>query len=342
MALALKEPRRKRHSNHQSGNPLPVLVESVTGIPAHLAIWRTFSGRFNHDCVEVVEAEDISTLYNMGFFGKGSLSRGCPRSARKVQQPETLRERQWKRRCEWSSQQNIVSSQVPLKQEDERISEKEVEVIVIADTDTEGEDFISNLSPRLEKDRDSRPEVLNLLLEESLFLSYGLGCLYISDLYGQKNLSISEFWNICLDSDKKFLQRYIAYHHFRSRGWVVKCGLKFGGDFLLYKDGPIFYHASYIVVTKVIFSENAVESGELNEKKMDWVTLMGLNRLAETSGKEVLLCYVIWPAGVLPNPSSPSIIKKFKVHEVLLRRWQPSVARIGGEEKQGMNDSMQD
>lgn len=84
---------------------------------------------------------------------------------------------------------------------------------------------------RLEKDSDALPEVLNLLLEESVFLSFGLGCLYVSDIYGQKNFSINEFWNICLESDKNFLQRYIAYHHFRSKGWVVKCGLKFGGDF---------------------------------------------------------------------------------------------------------------
>ncbi|XP_034249901.1 tRNA-splicing endonuclease subunit Sen2 isoform X2 [Thrips palmi] len=339
MISVLKEPRQKRHSNHQSGNPLPVLVESVTGIPAHLAVWKSFTGRFNHDCVEVTEAEDISTLYNMGFFGKGSLSRGCPRPGRRVQFPETIRERQWLRRREWSSLQNLGSSNTLLKHEDPTLAQQ-AEVIVIADADTEGEDFISNLRPRLEKDHDSLPEVLNLLLEESLFLSYGLGCLYISDIYGQKNYSIVEFWNICLESDVKFLQRYIAYHHFRSKGWIVKCGLKFGGDYLLYKDGPIFYHASYIVLTKVIYGENALETGDLNEKKMDWVTLMGLNRLAETSGKEVLLCYIVWPADVLPNQSSPSIIKKFKIHEVLLQRWQSSVARIGLDEKQETKDNV--
>lgn len=83
---------------------------------------------------------------------------------------------------------------------------------------------------RLETDPSS-PEILNLLLEEALFLSYGLGCLYIFDVHGQKILSCSEFWTICLECDPRFLQRYVAYHHFRSKGWVVKSGLKFGGDF---------------------------------------------------------------------------------------------------------------
>jgi len=167
-------------------------------------------------------------------------------------------------------------------------------------------------------------------LEEALFLNFGLGCLYIFDIYGQKSLSSSDFWSLCLETDTRFIQRYVTYHHFRSKGWVVKSGLKFGGDFLIYKDGPGHFHASYVVLTKVIFGQNSIETGELSEKKMDWITLMGLNRLAETSGKEVLFCHVVWPSEVLPNqPTSPDIIKKFKVHEVLVRRWQPSVARVG-------------
>ena len=60
----LKEPRKKGRFNQPPGNPFPVLVESDTGIPAHLAIWRACSGRFNGDCVEVCDSEDISLLYN--------------------------------------------------------------------------------------------------------------------------------------------------------------------------------------------------------------------------------------------------------------------------------------
>lgn len=83
---------------------------------------------------------------------------------------------------------------------------------------------------RLEKDCDL-PEALNLLLEEALFLNFGLGCLYIFDIYGQKSLSSLDFWSLCLENDTRFIQRYVTYHHFRSKGWVVKSGLKFGGDF---------------------------------------------------------------------------------------------------------------
>ena len=39
---------------------------------------------------------------------------------------------------------------------------------------------------------------------------------------------------------------YAAYHYYRSLGWVVKGGIKFCVDYLLYKRGPVFQHAEYI------------------------------------------------------------------------------------------------
>jgi tRNA-splicing endonuclease subunit Sen2 len=36
---------------------------------------------------------------------------------------------------------------------------------------------------------------------------------------------------------------YVAYHHYRSLGWVVKTGIKFCVDWLLYKRGLVFSHA---------------------------------------------------------------------------------------------------
>lgn len=71
MSSMFKEPRRKGHLKQKPCSPLPVLVESETGIPAHLAVWKSFSGRFNGDCVEVCDPEDIVALYNkvLNLFG---------------------------------------------------------------------------------------------------------------------------------------------------------------------------------------------------------------------------------------------------------------------------------
>lgn len=46
--------------------------------------------------------------------------------------------------------------------------------------------------------------------------------------------------------DNPFLIHYAAYHYYRSHGWVVKGGIKFCVDYLLYKRGPVFQHAEYV------------------------------------------------------------------------------------------------
>ena len=46
--------------------------------------------------------------------------------------------------------------------------------------------------------------------------------------------------------DNPFLINYVVYHHYRSLGWVVKGGIKFCVDYLLYKRGPAFSHAEFV------------------------------------------------------------------------------------------------
>lgn len=38
-------------------------------------------------------------------------------------------------------------------------------------------------------------------------------------------------WNTFQNVQPFFVERYATYHYFRARGWVVKPGLKYGGDF---------------------------------------------------------------------------------------------------------------
>lgn len=49
-----------------------------------------------------------------------------------------------------------------------------------------------------------------------------------------------------LQFDNPFLINYVVYHHYRSLGWVVKGGIKFCVDYLLYKRGPVFTHAEWV------------------------------------------------------------------------------------------------
>jgi tRNA-splicing endonuclease subunit Sen2 len=47
--------------------------------------------------------------------------------------------------------------------------------------------------------------------------------------------------------DNPLLVNYVAYHHYRALGWVVKGGIKFCVDLLLYKRGPVFSHAECVL-----------------------------------------------------------------------------------------------
>lgn len=57
-----------------------------------------------------------------------------------------------------------------------------------------------------------------------------------------------------------FVVRYVVYHYYRSQGWVVKDGLKYGTDFLLYKKGLVFGHSQYAV--KVVPCESELDLGQ--------------------------------------------------------------------------------
>lgn len=103
-------------------------------------------------------------------------------------------------------------------------------LLVLPDSDSDYEGYLNDVCPKLEKEQFPVCETLHLTLEEAFFLSFGLGCLQVVDLFGNC-LSLDGMWQLFCKSQKDFIQKYVAYHYFRSKGWVVKPGIKFGGDF---------------------------------------------------------------------------------------------------------------
>lgn len=114
------------------------------------------------------------------------------------------------------------------------------EVIVLPDSDDDSQDnqdpevyvknYMDNVNPRLESDGFPMTETLQLTFEETFFLMYGLGCLQLVN-YDGSFFSILDAWKHFNKQDKHFLPRYIVYHYYRSNGWVVKPGIKYGGDY---------------------------------------------------------------------------------------------------------------
>ncbi|GFS08751.1 tRNA-splicing endonuclease subunit Sen2-like [Elysia marginata] len=186
--------------------------------------------------------------------------------------------------------------------------------------------------PCVKEDPYPVQERLHLMLEEAFFLSYGLGCLRIIDPES-KVLDLKQTWGQFQVLKEQFVPQYVAYHYFRSKGWVPKSGLKFGCDFILYREGPPFYHGSYSVVVQCVQEGSLLpctrrEGYPLDHRHLNWISLAGLNRITEHVAKELMFCYVIWPKGLgREDISSPECVKKFKVKEVLVSRWVSSQER---------------
>lgn len=296
MDLYLKPAKAKQYSDFQKGQPLPITVNKSGETIKFLGI-------FNGFAVTIHDRESMEILQKNGAFGKANLSRNWPNF--KHFDAEIIRERQFINR------KRFPKTDVKNK------------VIVVPDSDS-GEEYLKQLTPRYEMDYTNFKEILQLSLVEALFLHHDLQCLNI-DMKGQvKSEDHIAMWDTFSNSNKYFIQDYTIYYHFRVKNWVVKPGIKFGGDFILYKDGPAFTHASYVVLIEVLNEDLHREISE-TRRTMDFTYIVGLNRLCETAGKELLICQIIWPRSV--SVSRPSDIKHLSVNEVLLRRWLPNTEK---------------
>jgi tRNA-splicing endonuclease subunit Sen2 len=134
-------------------------------------------------------------------------------------------------------------------------------------------------------------EHLQLSLQEAFFLAWTTSCLLIREPESGEPISLPDFWTKCQTLwsplqlgriDNPFLVHYVAYHHFRALGWVVKSGIKFCVDYLLYKKGPVFHHAEFAVA--IIPSYTDVEDRETspynlpNTEPISWQWFSTLNR----------------------------------------------------------------
>ncbi len=91
--------------------------------------------------------------------------------------------------------------------------------------------MLEDASTANENDSNKR-EQLHLMLEEAFYLSSVLNCLDI--FFKGQLMSKQNMWTEFQNVRSNFIERYLSYQHFRTKGWVVKSGIKFGCDFGLY------------------------------------------------------------------------------------------------------------
>nr|CAI5843599.1 unnamed protein product [Callosobruchus analis] len=268
--------------------PLPIVLRKDGTI-------KKITATFNGFTVVINDPEGMKIIVSMGYFGKGNLSRSF--HYLNNDKTEFIRRRQYTNRKQFKSTR--------LKK-----------VVVLPDSDNEEiDDYITNLKPEYQIDPSCLIESVYLGLEEAFFLAHAVGCLTVkcgNDIMDEDNM-----WNEFCNINPSFPAHYTVYYHFRAKNWVVKPGIKFGGDFLLYKQGPPFYHAAYVVIINAINPprENLESS---KQRSLDNSSVMGLNRLCETAGKDLIICKVILPeSGIIHYKNMQHIL----IEELLVRRW---------------------
>ncbi|XP_013199403.2 uncharacterized protein LOC106142249 [Amyelois transitella] len=326
--------------SNDPNNLFPMAIDSLR-FPLDTTMRIIFTGHFNGFSVAVNSVDEMALLHQMGCFGKGSFSRSKPRIHQESLQ--IMRRRQFVKRNYWYKKfSNIIEASetdsflseakelilkikndskqkdvIDLVSSDEDVNEDEDDhrtqntfdsnrekdmVVIVPNSDSEDDDYFANLTPQCCINKTKIPEKLMLTLQEAFFLSYGLGCLQV--VHGDQILSIQQCWELFLETDKYFIQKYVVYHYYRAKGYVVKPAIKFGGDYLIYKEGPDVAHADYIVVIK-------------NLTDFDWVSLLGHMRMANTTVKEIIIAEV---STEIEDVTLPEGLNKYTVRELLLSR----------------------
>ncbi|GAB7347006.1 hypothetical protein MBLNU459_g3155t1 [Dothideomycetes sp. NU459] len=188
-------------------------------------------------------------------------------------------------------------------------------------------------------------EHLQLTLEEAFFLSYGLGVLDIhmspTLTSHSKPVPTRELFTLYrkhsffppaemtqLRPDDPFLLNYVVYHHYRSLGWVVRPGVKFSVDFMLYNRGPVFSHAEFALM---IIPEYGAGTPEAQARQRDWWWFHCINRVQSQVRKSLVVCYVEVPSSLPSQAASKedvgAILRQYKIREFVLRRWLSNRSR---------------
>lgn len=127
-------------------------------------------------------------------------------------------------------------------------------------------------------------------------------------LLGQGKLLVQGFRDFDIlhnefEGGPMFPLQYKAYAALRNAGWIVRSGLNYGTDFVLYRSSPDVEHAEFAVL---VMSKR--------DQTTTWRGLLGVNRSCVGAKKKLLVAAV--------DPDSDEI----RILEV--ERWQPEAERM--------------
>jgi len=339
---------------------LTILAQYIMGATSHPAVYEAqYSTETRR--IQVTDPKTMRALWEMGFFGKGSLSRSEPNwlalekrrlgltehqvseeltQKRRVEREKFKRDRQREQLEAIEAQKLKETGELPNSEVDRSATSangsaapssqangKVVKKPGTSSSPTSGSDAIEILPQ----------EHLQLSQSEAFFLVYGLGVLKISNLPSPYSSTPSSLLQLFrqnsyfpslkaseLKPDDPFLTSYVVYHHFRSLGWVVRDGVKFAVDYLLYRGGPVFQHAQFGVV---IIPEYTIKCDwdspiKRKHKGRNFTWFHCVNRVQTNVLKTLVLVYVHIPDDISDcGDDITALLSKYSVREYTISRW---------------------
>lgn len=323
----------------------------ISWVQCLVAYWKgsTFVNRTTVSLIDgdfiVDDSDDIKRLWRDGFFGKGIFSRSeatwYDRTEKRLGLGEfknlTVEEitalRRDERKKFKKERAKLEAKQAELRKSgivdpfiEERLSlknlrDKDINIKIEREINFREEDNVLLVEGKLQP-----IEHLQLMPVEAFFLKFALNAVDIKQ--GGVNLSAAGLLDQLSSSkvDDDFLLNYVVYHHYRSLGWCVRSGIKFGTDFLLYKRGPPFQHAEYATIVLPNYKDENKNQGMAK----DFVWLSSISRVIGGVRKNLVLVFVDIPTQEefdSRRDDLESLLKLYKINEVLYRRWVPNKNR---------------
>lgn len=322
---------------------------------------RTITGTYHQIGNSVWITAGRVVLWQQGFFGKGSLSRSEPTWLQRAKNRKLLEVLEDDRYLKLTAEELTAKRRVERKES--KIQKSKLKQLAAtsespaADSaDAEPLKETKPLPPRqkltqaipkelaLEVEKIEDLEHLQLMNEEAFFLTFGLGCLDVfpegeESIASSDPLTIMQMWELfcrasivgkpdqTIRADNPFILSYVVYHHFRSLGWVVRSGIKFCADWVLYGSrGPVGGHAEFAVCMVPVYADG--RPVDMMEDRSSWRWLGTVNRVCAGVKKTLILVHVVVPDEIEADDlDSPQILTKYIIKEIALKRFIPARMR---------------
>ncbi|RKP26439.1 hypothetical protein SYNPS1DRAFT_21804 [Syncephalis pseudoplumigaleata] len=269
-------------------------------------VWFPTSVRSGSGGGLVHDPSAIGVLWCNGFFGKGVVSRGRPHALAALEDVAEQRAR------EAVAQPVVVATATAIpatvgrrtrrrrkaKQPEQAVLSTEERAILFRHMLPGGQEHDDALGDT------SADEPLWLAPEELFFLVWRTGCLHVIDQTTQPRAidpALDATATSASMGSQTFACRYAVYEHLRNKGWIVRDGIKYGADYVIYERGPTFDH-----------------SIDIRRVSLDWTSLLALVRV----------CNQVRKADATRTYQEPASIRDYRIEEATIRRWVPERNRL--------------